>query len=459
MAVGPDRRLSAALAVVLATVIGSLTGLVATPGTAWAAWTATGSTTTTIRSVSVPAPSSATARQVGSSVVVSWQASSGSVGSRVDGYVVRRTAGGSGATLVVCRTDRTAGQCTDGSPLPGTVSYTVAATVGAWETAATPVSSTLDTAAPVTTASTQPSANGLGWFTASPVLVTLAAADPAGAGSAVSGVAEVGYRLDGGPVNRSATGTATVSVTGQGTVRLEYWAADNAGNVEAAHTLTLRVDSVAPSAPAALALSADTGASTLDLVTNSTQQTLSGTAEAGSTVSMSYGGKVTGTATAAADGSFHIGPQTLLAGTYAMTFRATDPAGNTSAAAPLTVVVDTTAPTAAVTFPVDTGSYTSTTWPLGCATAGLCGTAADSGSGVTRVVYELRDVAGATCWDGAAFTAAACASLRDATGTTSWRIPVAYTPLPKRKDLRLTLYVDDLAGNRSAALTRTFQVR
>ena len=46
-----------------------------------------------------------------------------------------------------------------------------------------------------------------------------------------------------------------------------------------------------------------------------------------------------------------------------------------------------------------------------------------------------------------------------ATGTSAWAVPVAYASLPRSKNLQLSVYVVDLAGNRSALLKRTFQVK
>jgi large repetitive protein len=272
-------------------------------------------------------------------------------------------------------------------------------------------------------------------------------------------VASISYRVDGGLVTTQVGATAVVPIVQQGTVQLDYWATDAVGNVETTRSLQLRVDSVAPTTPANLRISSDTGASGTDFVTSATQQTVTGTAEPGSTVELSYRGSVVGTATTAADGTFRVGPQPVVAGSFPMSVRSIDPAGNGSGGATVTLVVDTTAPAPAITFPLDAGSYTSSTWAKGCPVTGLCGTASDTGSGVSAVLYELRNVTAGTCWNGSSFSAAPCGTLRSATGTSSWAVPVAYASLPRSKNLQLSVYVDDLAGNRSALLERTFRVK
>ena len=88
----------------------------------------------------------------------------------------------------------------------------------------------IDTMAPVTTATTDPS----GW-TNKPVQVTLAASDQGG-----SDVAATYYTLDG--TQHTYSGPFQVDTAGA----ITYWSVDNAGNVEPANTLTPQIDTVAP---------------------------------------------------------------------------------------------------------------------------------------------------------------------------------------------------------------------
>jgi hypothetical protein len=74
------------------------------------------------------------------------------------------------------------------------------------------------------------------------VTVTLTATDIG------SGVAATYYTVDGGA---QQTGT-TVTIAAEGTHTLAYWSVDKAGNTEAKHTVTIRIDKTAPTAAVAL---------------------------------------------------------------------------------------------------------------------------------------------------------------------------------------------------------------
>ena len=119
-------------------------------------------------------------------------------------------------------------------------------------------------------------------------------------------------------------------------------------------SLTVTVnDDVAPSAPSTpdLDSASDTGTSNSDNITNATRPTFTGTAEAGATVTLydSDGTTVLGTAIATG-GVWSITPGSAMsAGVHTVRAKATDAAGNTSAAsATLSITIDTTAPT--ITF-------------------------------------------------------------------------------------------------------------
>ncbi|HCK3153045.1 TPA: Ig-like domain repeat protein, partial [Salmonella enterica subsp. enterica serovar Weltevreden] len=84
--------------------------------------------------------------------------------------------------------------------------------------------------------------------------------------------------------------------------------------------------------------------------TNETRPTLSGTGEAGATISIYNGSALVGTAQVQANGSWSFTPSTSLgAGVWNLTATATDAAGNTSAASEIrSFTIDTTAPAAPV---------------------------------------------------------------------------------------------------------------
>ena len=204
---------------------------------------------------------------------------------------------------------------------------------------------------------------------AAPTGLDLAAADDTGAsdsdnstrtasGLTITGKAEPGLQVT--LFNGAASlGTATANAAGDFTLDVTLPAGANsvtakvtdaAGNVSAeSQALVITVDVAAPAAPAGLDLAAadDTGSSGSDNVTsNASALTISGQAEANSTVALFDGAVRVGTATANAAGVFSL-DVSLDAGVHSLTARATDAAGNESvASAALAVTVDATAPSA-----------------------------------------------------------------------------------------------------------------
>ena len=83
-----------------------------------------------------------------------------------------------------------------------------------------------------------------GWCTGGTANVVLTATDQTG----LSGVKELHYRIDGGAEQIAAGATKTVSVPldGSGLGTVQYWSVDNAGNTEAANSVSLRWDNIAP---------------------------------------------------------------------------------------------------------------------------------------------------------------------------------------------------------------------
>ena len=104
------------------------------------------------------------------------------------------------------------------------------------------------------------------------------------------------------------------------------------------------------------------------------------------------------------------------ASSYIVRLRATDGQGNVSAPTSTTFIYDTTAPTFNVTFPANSGSYTTAGWNAAC---GICGTASDAGSGVNKVEVSVRRGSG-NYWNGTSF-ASSTEVFFAGTGTTSWQ--------------------------------------
>ncbi|MDD2727839.1 MAG: Ig-like domain-containing protein [Malikia sp.] len=124
-----------------------------------------------------------------------------------------------------------------------------------------------------------------------------------------------------------------------------------------------------PSAPSIpdLSTASDTGSSSSDNLTRNATPTFTGTAEANSTVTLydTDGGTVLGTATADGSGNWNIiASPALSEGAHTLTVKATDAAGNVSAASSsLSVTIDTTAPSTSAAPDLaavsDTGSSSS----------------------------------------------------------------------------------------------------
>jgi probable HAF family extracellular repeat protein len=118
---------------------------------------------------------------------------------------------------------------------PGTT-LTCTATNGLTLSASQSVTVKLDKTSPVTKAVPSPAPNGAGWNTTS-VSVTLTATD------SLAGIARTEYNLAGGGWTAYA---APVTVAAEGIHALQYRSIDQAGNVEAAHQLTIKIDKTPP---------------------------------------------------------------------------------------------------------------------------------------------------------------------------------------------------------------------
>ncbi len=124
---------------------------------------------------------------------------------------------------------------------------------------------------------------------------------------------------------------------------------DTTGNESAdSSTLSITVDNTPPAAPSTpdLAAGSDTGNSSSDDVTDDTTPTFTGTAEANATVRVYANGVEVGSTTADGSGNWSLTTSALAAGTYSVTARAEDTAGNLGAASSALSVTINSAPTA-----------------------------------------------------------------------------------------------------------------
>ncbi len=119
----------------------------------------------------------------------------------------------------------------------GNVSVTLAADTGV---VLLPSPVNVDLVPPIASITTTPSANGNGWINTSPVTVNLSATDSG------SGVEQLRYWIDGGPVTVVAGSTATTQVSGEGMNSVGLRALHNAGNISSLVTLPVNIDLTPP---------------------------------------------------------------------------------------------------------------------------------------------------------------------------------------------------------------------
>lgn len=215
--------------------------------------------------------------------------------------------------------------------------------------------------------------------------------------------------------NASGNWTVTTSTLGDGPHSLTAKATDAAGNIStSSQPFGFTVDTAIPVAPTLTSVTDDVaggalGALTNGQLTNDNLPTLTGTAEAGSTVSIYDGSTLLGT-TVATGGTWTFTPGTALAdGSHTLTVTATDAGGNISQPTTgFTIVVDATAPvTPVITNIVDdvpnivgnvgNGQFTNDSLPT------LNGTAEANSTvriydGATLVTTVTANASGAWTW-------------------------------------------------------------
>ncbi|MFC0197083.1 Ig-like domain-containing protein [Microbacterium arthrosphaerae] len=236
---------------------------------------------------------------------------------------------------------------------------------------------------------------------AAPVVVapangsTTADSTPTISGTAVPG-STVTVRIDGSAIAPTATADGsgnwmTAPTLADGSHTVNAVAADAVGNTSpVSNTNTFTVDTTAPAAP--VVVTPADGSTTAD-----DTPTVSGTAEAGATVTVSIdGAAIAPAATADGSGNWSVTAPTLADGAHTANAVATDAGGNTSPVSNTnTFTVDTAAPAAPViTTPVNNAVLNDATPPIG-------GTA-EAGATVTVTIDGV--VAGTTTATGGNWT-------------------------------------------------------
>jgi flagellar hook assembly protein FlgD len=158
-----------------------------------------------------------------------------------------------------------------------------------------------------------------------------------------------GTSVGSGTAGADGSFSIAVSALGDGTHSITATATDASGRTSVpSAALSLIIDTTAPAAPnqPALTPASDSGTAG-DNITSVTTPTITGTAEAGSTVHILSDGATVGTTTADNSGNYSVAVSTLSAGSHSITATATDAAGNVSTtSAALSITIDTTAPAA-----------------------------------------------------------------------------------------------------------------
>ena len=342
-----------------------------------------------------------------------------------------------GGSTFECRTD--AGlwsACASAESLSGLAAgshtFDVRATDAAGNTDGSPASFTwtIDTAAPNTTITAQPSdpsnsANADFSFTSS------------------EGGSTFECRLDGGSWS-ACTSPKSHSGLSDGSHTFEVRATDAAGNTDASPaSFTWTIDTAAPNTTITAQPSDPDNSAAPDFSFTAS--------EGGSTFACQLDG---GGWSACVSPKSYTG---LSDGSHTFEVRATDAAGNTDGSpASFTWTIDSGAPSSTASFPVNTASYNIAGWNAGCSPSGICGTASDGGSGLDRVEVSLQRSSDSLYWNGSSF-ASASEDWRNAGGA-SWNLAFAAAAFPAEGSYTIRVRALDLAGNVEAPASRTFTV-
>jgi hypothetical protein len=146
----------------------------------------------------------------------------------------------------------------------------------------------------------------------------------------------------------------------------------------------------------------------------------------------------------------------LASGCYQYTLTGTDNVGNTATATSAIVIVDTVAPSSALTFPTTSGPFNATSWNAG-ASSKITGTASDASpsSGLANVQVSVQK-SGGNYWNGTSFGSASEVKTT-ASGTSSWTLAFAAANFATTGggdgSYIVRVYATDNAGNTQATAT------
>ena len=99
-----------------------------------------------------------------------------------------------------------------------------------------------------------------------------------------------------------------------------------------------------------------------------------------------------------------------------------------SHSSPVTVINDVTAPSSSITFPSTGARLNASGWGAGCSSAGICGSASDSGAGATgvsQVQVSVQRSSDSRYWSSASSSWVVAQTWNAASGTTAWTLALA----------------------------------
>ncbi|WP_284752544.1 Ig-like domain-containing protein [Arthrobacter sp. efr-133-R2A-120] len=344
------------------------------------------------------------ASATGADISVSWTPGTTAGGRAVTGYTVARynaaTGGSKTPATGACAGTVTVLSCAEHNVPGGIWFYTVTPVIALWTGAESPRSDAVssDSTPPVASvASISPTPNASGFNNSSPVIVNLTAQDNAGG----SGVASITYAVDSGSQTTVNAANAAVTVSGDGTHVVSYFATDNAGNSCASQNLAIKIDTVAPGAPSIIVPTYVNSANVAAVPVN-------GTAEPGSTVTLTVtdpgaAHTLAGTVTVSGSGAWTatgLDLTSLNQGTVTYAAKATDAAGNTGSTVTVTSIKDTVAPAApTISAPLYVNSANVANVPVnGTAEAGAAVTLVVTDAGAAHTVTQTATASGTGAW-------------------------------------------------------------
>jgi Bacterial Ig-like domain len=198
-----------------------------------------------------------------------------------------------------------------------------------------------------------------------------------------------------GSITLSAAQLATIKGTAltDGVYNLSLKAQDQYGNASTVYSISFTLDTtVAAPGQLALAVASDSGSSNVDRITNIKAPQITGTGEAGSTISLLDGIQRVGQTTVGIDGNWQITSVALVDGQHQLTAQQTDKAGNTSiVSSALALTIDSIAPTLTLGQSLDNATLASNARLQGSIADGLVVTASYSFAGGQTVVLPINN--------------------------------------------------------------------